>query len=63
MNWKMLSTLPPTNKRGLRLLAWECGVGGDDTWGARPHEMFCMERESLNFSFILSPGEQGEITS
>ncbi len=55
--------LPPADKTVLRLLAWECGVGGDDTWGARPHEAFCMEREPLYFSFILSPGEQGEITS
>lgn len=50
--------LPPPDKTVLRLLAWECGVGGDDTWGARPHEAFRMEEEPLYFSFTLSPGKQ-----
>ena len=51
--------LPPGGKTVLRLLAWECGVGGDDTWGARPHKAFRMEEEPLYFSFTISPGTQG----
>lgn len=46
--------LPPKDKTVLRLLAWECGVGGDDTWGARPHKEYCMDEEPLHMAFTIS---------
>lgn len=46
--------LPPKDKTVLRLLAWECGVAGDDTWGARPHQEYRMEDEPLHMAFTVS---------
>ena len=46
--------LPPKDKTVLRLLAWECGVAGDDTWGARPHQEYRMEEEPLHMAITVS---------
>lgn len=42
--------LPTPQHTVLRLLAWECGVGGDDTWGSRPLPEWRMENAPLHLS-------------
>lgn len=49
--------LPAPRHTILRLLAWECGVGGDDTWGARPLAEYRMENAPLHFTVTLLPEE------
>lgn len=46
--------LPAGNRTVLRLLAWECGVGGDDTWGARPLPEYRMENAPLHLSLTFA---------
>ena len=31
------------------------GVGGDNSWGAMPHEQYRLQPESLSYSFYLVP--------
>lgn len=47
--------LPPADKTVLRLLAWSCGVGGDDTWGARPREAYQMQQAPLWMELEIMP--------
>jgi len=33
------------------------GVGGDDSWGAKPHPQYLIQPQSYSWSFILQPGD------
>ncbi len=33
----------------------QMGVGGDDSWGARPHAQYTLPAKSYNYSFIFKP--------
>jgi beta-galactosidase len=33
------------------------GVGGDNSWGARPHDEYTLHPKSYSFSFMLIPFE------
>ena len=50
--------LPAGNRTVLRLLTWECGVGGDDTWGARPLPEYRMENAPLHLSLTFTADPQ-----
>lgn len=36
------------------------GVGGDDSWGAKPHAQYCLLGVSYSFQFRLSPVTRGD---
>ncbi len=47
--------LPSSNKVVLQLLSDVCGVGGDNTWGARPQSDFCLSKKAYHLGFTISP--------
>ena len=49
--------LPPSSKVHLRLLSDSCGVGGDDTWGARPHAGDRLEQKCFHFAATITAEE------
>ena len=36
------------------------GVGGDDSWGAKPHAQYCLYAKSYTYQFRLKPFTRGE---
>lgn len=46
--------LPQSNQVFLRLLSDSCGVGGDDTWGARPHAAYRLAKNVFHFGVTLT---------
>jgi beta-galactosidase len=38
----------------------QMGVGGDDSWGARPHSQYTLPAQNYSYSFRLSPLAPGE---
>lgn len=47
-------SLPASDKVVLQLLSDVCGVGGDDTWGARPLKPFCLAKKAYHTEFTIS---------
>lgn len=47
--------LPMSSKVVLQLLSDACGVGGDNTWGARPQSEFCLSKKAYHLAFRISP--------
>ena len=48
--------LPPVRRTVVRLLQGQCGVGGDDSWGAPVQEQFRFPRgQALDFTVYLTP--------
>ncbi len=48
--------LPPVHKTVLSINAQEMGVGGDDSWGARPEARFELPgNENYEYSFVIEP--------
>ena len=46
--------LPPVHKTVLSINLKEMGVGGDDSWGARPEECFEIPaNQNYEFSFVI----------
>jgi beta-galactosidase len=48
------------------LITWnidlkQMGVGGDNSWGARPHAAYTIEPGSHGFSFIIKSIQAGEV--
>lgn len=37
----------------------QMGVGGDNSWGARPHKPYQITVEEYEFSFTIKPWEKG----
>jgi beta-galactosidase len=31
------------------------GLGGDDSWGAVPHEPYCLEADTYEYGYIIRP--------
>lgn len=50
-NAEHLYELPGKNKTIARFLFQQMGVGGDNSWGAKPHQEFRIPNQNLNFSF------------
>ena len=47
--------LPPVSKTVLRILKMKSGIGGDDSWGARPHcDKIMTIKDGDSFTFFLS---------
>ena len=38
----------------------QMGVGGDNSWGAKPHAEYCIPFRAMAYSFIIKPIEPGE---
>jgi len=36
------------------------GVGGDNSWGAQPHEQYTLPAQNYEFTFQLIPFKTGE---
>lgn len=45
--------LPKTRKNYLTIMGYTRGIGGDNTWGAKVHEEYCIKNENLSFSIRL----------
>ncbi len=43
--------LPPVHHTVVRAIARQMGVGGDDSWGAWPHEEYRIKNEDMHFTF------------
>jgi beta-galactosidase len=52
--------LPARDFVTLNLDLKQQGVGGDDSWGAWPHEEFLIPCQEYNYSFRLRPFGPGE---
>ena len=48
--------LKETGKTYLHVDHRQMGVGGDDSWGARPHPRYRLENQSYHFGFFLETG-------
>nr|WP_307992528.1 glycoside hydrolase family 2 TIM barrel-domain containing protein [uncultured Niameybacter sp.] len=48
--------LPPIYDTVISVSKMQMGIGGDDTWGARTHEEYCIPaNKPLKFEFIIEP--------
>ena len=52
--------LPPRDSVVLNLDWKQQGVGGDDSWGAWPHNQYLIEPKPQSYRFILRPLAAGE---
>jgi beta-galactosidase len=52
--------LPKTRKNYLTIMGYTRGVGGDNTWGAKVHEEYCINNENLNFSIKIFEINKGD---
>jgi len=58
-NYRHTSDLEPKNYVSLCIDYKQMGVGGDDSWGARPHEPYLLRLKKIAYSFILRPFDAG----
>lgn len=47
----------PRNEVYLHIDLEQCGVGGDNSWGAWTHKQYRLEEKAYNYSFILKPAK------
>lgn len=47
--------LDKTGALELRIDCCQMGVGGDDSWGALPHEKYLLKAGTYNYGFIITP--------
>ncbi len=48
--------LPESDKCVIHINGWQQGVGGDDSWGSRPHIQYqLLTNRSYKYSFVISP--------
>ena len=52
--------LSTTRKNYLTIMGYTRGIGGDNTWGAKVHEEYCIKNENLEFSIKISEFNKGE---
>jgi beta-galactosidase len=52
--------LTASNFTYLNLDLKQRGVGGDNSWGARPHSQYCLPAKNYSFQFRLSPFAEGD---
>ncbi len=54
-NAKNINELPKYLNTVVNINKFKSGVGGDDSWGARPHEQYILKNDSLiEFDFYIS---------
>jgi beta-galactosidase len=54
-NYKHTNDLIPNDFVSLNLDYGQTGVGGDDSWGARPHPQYTLNYGEYEYSFLLRP--------
>ncbi len=54
-NYKHTNDLVPNDFVSLNVDYGQTGVGGDDSWGARPHTQYTLNYGEYQYSFILRP--------
>ncbi|PKP35541.1 MAG: beta-galactosidase [Bacteroidetes bacterium HGW-Bacteroidetes-17] len=54
-NYKHLNDLNPREEIYLNIDYKQMGVGGDDSWGARPHDQYQLFAAPYNFKFRIRP--------
>jgi hypothetical protein len=54
-NYKHTNDLKPNDFVSLNVDYGQTGVGGDDSWGARPHPQYTFNYGEYNYTFILRP--------
>lgn len=48
--------LPESDKCVIHINGWQQGVGGDDSWGSRPHVQYQLQtNREYTYSFVISP--------
>mgnify|MGYP002520457707 FL=1 len=52
--------LTKTRKNYLTIMGYTRSVGGDNTWGAKVHEEYCINNENLNFSIKIFEINKGD---
>jgi len=58
-NYKHTIDVKPESNTFLHLDMAQMGVGGDNSWGARPHEQYKIPVKEYEFSFSILPWEKG----
>jgi beta-galactosidase len=58
-NYRHTNDLQPEDYVSLCIDYKQMGVGGDDSWGARPHEPYLLHLKKLSYSFVLRPFDAG----
>jgi beta-galactosidase len=54
-NYKHINDIKPEDKVFLTVDLKQMGVGGDDSWGARPHPQYILPAKNYHFNFRLYP--------
>lgn len=53
-NAKHIYELPSVNYSVIKLAKKQMGIGGDDSWGSRPHEEYRIEVDKpMEFMFVM----------
>jgi len=45
----------PRNLTFINIDGWQMGVGGDNSWGAKPHEEYRLTEKNYQYSFTIKP--------
>lgn len=59
-NYRYTKDLVKRKETFLNIDFKQMGVGGDNSWGARPHEQYTLPVAGYRFSFSLTPFQQGD---
>jgi len=54
-NYKHINDIKPRDTTFVTLDLKQMGVGGDDSWGARPHLQYLLQPSNYTFKFMLRP--------
>ncbi|MBN1158136.1 MAG: hypothetical protein JXA61_02045, partial [Bacteroidales bacterium] len=54
-NYRHMNDLTPRDTVSLHVDYLQMGVGGDDSWGARPHPQYTLPYGKYRYSFIMRP--------
>lgn len=54
-NYKHINDIKPRDTTFVTLDLKQMGVGGDDSWGARPHQQYLLPASDYTFKFMLRP--------
>jgi len=55
MNYKHINDIKPENKVYITVDLKQMGLGGDDSWGARPHPQYILPADNYHFNFRMIP--------
>jgi len=59
-NYKHTVDVKQTSETYLHIDMKQMGVGGDNSWGARPHEPYQIPSKEYEFKFTIKPWEKGK---